>query len=69
MGPAPEGDFLFGAWNDGKIRRLVLNGARNDVTDDFIVFDNPSGVMAVEAAPGGNIFFSDRFGIYRLKQS
>jgi glucose/arabinose dehydrogenase len=69
LGPAPEGDFLFGAWNDGKIRRLVLNGARNDVTGDFVVFDNPSGVMAVEAAPSGKIFFSDPFGIYRLKQS
>jgi glucose/arabinose dehydrogenase len=69
LGSAPEGDLLFGAWNDGKIRRLVLNAARTDVTADFVLFDNPSGVMAVEGAPSGKIFFSDRFGIYRLKQT
>jgi glucose/arabinose dehydrogenase len=68
LGPAAEGDLLFGAWNDGKIRRLVLNDTRNDVTADFVVFTNPNGVMAVEAAPDGRIYFSDPNGIYRLKQ-
>lgn len=66
LGPAAEGDLLFGAWNDGKIRRLVLNGGRDAVIDQFVVFTNPQGVMAVEAAPDGRIYFSDRNGIYRL---
>jgi glucose/arabinose dehydrogenase len=68
LGPAVEGDLLFGAYNDGKIRRLVLNAGRNGVTDDFVLYTNTMGVIAVEAAPGGRIYFSDRNGIYRLTQ-
>jgi glucose/arabinose dehydrogenase len=66
LGQAAENDLLFGAWNDGIIRRLVLNGQRNDVIGQQQVFNNPGGVMAVEAAPDGRIFFSDVGGIYRL---
>jgi glucose/arabinose dehydrogenase len=66
LGPAAEDDLLFGAWNDGKIRRLVLNAGRDRVVDQFVVYNNATGVLAVEAAPNGRIFFSDRNGIYRL---
>ena len=66
LGPAAEGDLFFGAWNDGKIRRLVLNAGRDNVIDQFVAFDNPNGVLAVEAAPNGTLFFSDPNGIYRL---
>lgn len=69
LGPAPENDLLFGAWNDGKIRRLVLSGNRKNVVSSHVLFTNPSGVLAVVAAPDGRIFFSDPSGIYRLAQS
>jgi glucose/arabinose dehydrogenase len=67
LGQAAENDLLFGAWNDGIIRRLVLNGNRNGIAGQQQVFNNPSGVMAVEAAPNGRIHFSDPSGIYRLR--
>jgi glucose/arabinose dehydrogenase len=68
LGPAVEGDLLFGAFNDGKIRRLVLNAGRDGVVEDFVVYTNADGVVAVEAAPNGRIHFSDPNGIYRLTQ-
>jgi glucose/arabinose dehydrogenase len=69
LGQAAENDLLFGAWRDGIIRRLVLNGNRNGVTGQQQVFNNPSGVMAVEAAPGGRIHFSDPSGIFVLRRT
>jgi hypothetical protein len=32
------------------------------------VVNNPLGVLAMEAAPGGRVYFSDRSGIFRLRQ-
>jgi glucose/arabinose dehydrogenase len=69
LGSAAEDDLFFGAWNDGKIRRLVLSENRKHVQGQVVVFTNPGGVLAVVAAPDGRIFFSDPSGIYRLAQS
>jgi glucose/arabinose dehydrogenase len=69
LGQATENDLLFGAWNGGIIRRLVLNGNRNGIAGQQQVFNNRSGVMAVEAAPNGRIHFSDPSGIYRLRRT
>jgi aldose sugar dehydrogenase len=67
LGPDPEGDLLFGTWNDDDIRRLELDAQRDDVVDDFLLFQNSAGVLAVESAPNGGILFSDMSGIYRLQ--
>ncbi|MGH2724094.1 MAG: PQQ-dependent sugar dehydrogenase [Actinomycetota bacterium] len=69
LGGAAEDDLFFGAWNDGKIRRLVLSDDRKRVLSEQVVFDNSSGILGVVAAPDGRIYFSDRSGIYRLAQS
>jgi glucose/arabinose dehydrogenase len=68
LGAAAEGDLLFGAWNDGKIRRLELDGARNDIVGEVIMFTNPEGVLSVEASPDDRVYFSDPNGIYRLER-
>ena len=68
LGPAPEGDLLFGSYKSGIIRRLTLNGARDGVVEQHQVVNNPLGVLAMEAAPGGRVYFSDRSGIFRLRQ-
>jgi glucose/arabinose dehydrogenase len=67
LGTDPEGNLLFGTWNDEDIRRLVLDAQRDDVIGDFLLFQNPAGVLAVESAPDGGILFSDMSGIYRLQ--
>jgi glucose/arabinose dehydrogenase len=67
LGPGVRGRLLVGAWNDGIIRRLTLDSQRNDVVGRRLVFDNSSGVLAVESRPSTRgIFFSDANGIYRL---
>jgi len=62
-----EGDLLVGAYNDGRIRNLSLNAARDDVASIGVLYDHPNGVLAVEAAPDGRIYFSDQNGIFRLR--
>ena len=62
-----EGDLLVGAYNDGKIRNLSLNPARDDVTQIEVLYDHPNSVLAIEAAPDGRIYFSDPHGIFLLR--
>jgi glucose/arabinose dehydrogenase len=69
LGQPAENDLFIGAWNDGIVRRLVLNGDRDGITGQHQVFNNPRGVLAVEAAPDGRIYLSDSNGIYRLRRN
>ncbi len=67
LGSATDGTLLFGAWNDGAIRRLTLTPSRLRVATQAVLYQHPTGVLAVEAAPDGRIHFSDASGIYRLE--
>ncbi len=69
LGARTNGTLLVGAFNDNRIRRLTLNAARNDVAATKIIYTHPSFVLALEAAPDGRVYFSDRNGIYRLKRT
>jgi glucose/arabinose dehydrogenase len=67
LGPDIEGDLLlavFGA--ETSIRNLSLDGERDDVVGEQVLYDHTSGVITVERRPNGQVFFSDRGGIYRL---
>jgi glucose/arabinose dehydrogenase len=63
-----EGQLFFGGVNDGLLRRVALNAARNDVSGGPVqVLESPNGaIYSMEAAPDGRIYFSDSQGIYRL---
>jgi streptogramin lyase len=63
-----EGQLLFGCVNDGVLRRVALNGARDDVSGNSVqVLDSPNGaIYSMETGPDGQIYFSDFQGIYRL---
>ncbi|MEX2459633.1 MAG: PQQ-dependent sugar dehydrogenase [Actinomycetota bacterium] len=63
---ATEGTLLMGAWNDGGIRRLTLDGARTGVTGSSLIYDHDQGVLAMVRASGGTIYFSDPDQIYKL---
>jgi aldose sugar dehydrogenase len=69
LGGAVNGNLLVGAWNTNRIYRLVLNDRRTGVVRRQVLFANPRGVVAVEAAPDGRIYFSDPGGIYRLRRT
>jgi glucose/arabinose dehydrogenase len=63
---ATEGTLLMGAWNDGGIRRLTLDGARTGVTASSMIYDHNQGVLAMVRASNGTIYFSDPDQIYKL---
>ena len=68
LGDQVEGQLFFGDVNDGVLRRVALNTARNDVSGDSVqVLDSPNGaIYSMETGPDGRIYFSDFQGIYRL---
>ena len=63
-----QGQLFFGDVNDGVLRRVALNTARDYVSGDAIdVLDAPTGaVYSMETSPDGQIYFSDAQAIYRL---
>lgn len=67
LGPDVEGDLLLGVFGDDtQIRNLSLDGERDDVVAEGVLYDHPSGIVAVERGPGGAVYFSDAEGISRL---
>lgn len=66
LGAKTEDTLLLGAHGDGWIRRLTLTTNRQGVVSQSFLYQNASGLLAVEAAPDGKIYFSDENGIYRL---
>lgn len=70
LGPDLEGDLLLGVFGDGsEVRNLSLDGERDDIADESVLYDHARGVVAVERRPNGQVFFSDSGGIYRLGAS
>lgn len=70
LGRKARGDLIFGAFNDGKIRRLQLTNRRKGAGAVAVIFNHPRGILAVEAAPrpDRHIYFSDSRGIYQLRR-
>lgn len=66
LGPDVEGDLLLGVWGDGTIRNLSLDGERDDVVGEAVLFTTPNGLVTVERRPNGQVYYSDPDGIYRL---
>lgn len=61
-----DGDLFFATWNTGLIRRAVLTGDRAGIASISTVYSHGSGIVSMERAPGGALYFSDATGIYRL---
>jgi len=66
LGTATEGTLLFGAWNDGVIRRVTLNATRDGAVSSAVLYDHPQGVLAVVSGTDGRIYFSDPDQIFVL---
>jgi glucose/arabinose dehydrogenase len=66
LGTTNEGRLFFGAYKTGDLRRVTLNSARTGVTAVAVVLRHPAGILSVERAPGGALYFSDPSGIFRL---
>jgi glucose/arabinose dehydrogenase len=66
LGADTEGTFLFGTWKPDQIRRLTLNPGRDGVASSAVLYQHSNGVLAVEAASDGTMYFSDPSGIWAL---
>lgn len=64
--PESEGSLLMGTWVTTEIRALGISADRRSVTSESTIYTHPVGVLSLEAAPDGTIYFSDPSGVYRL---
>jgi glucose/arabinose dehydrogenase len=70
LGPALNGDLLFGDVNTARIRAVDLNASRNGFdADPRVVLDPGTAIYSMEASPNGHIFFSGPSGIWRLARA
>jgi glucose/arabinose dehydrogenase len=68
--PSLNGDLLFGDVNTASIRALAMNGSRTGFSGTAtLVLSGLDGVYSMEVSPGGRIFYSGQYGIYRLGPS
>ena len=68
LGARTNGKLLVGTWSTGRIYRYGLQDGRTALGARSVLFDHPRGIVSLEAAPDGRIFFSDAYGIYRLRR-
>jgi len=66
LGDASLGRLFFGAYDTGEIRRVTLTKDRLGVTRQAVVYVHGEGLLSMEAAPDGRLYFSDSHAIYRL---
>ncbi len=67
LGGPRNGDLVFGAVNDGRIRSLNLNAKRSDLRGQVTVLATaPDGIHSMEVGPNGRVYVSTRDAIYRL---
>ena len=68
LGGATQGTLLFGSVGERKIRRLTLDAQRDDVAGEAVIYSHGRFILALIAAPDGRVYFSDPYGIYRLRR-
>ncbi|MGI9079595.1 MAG: hypothetical protein ACR2GF_02020 [Acidimicrobiales bacterium] len=67
LGADAEGALFYGTYNNSQIRQVTLDSSRRNVASESTVFTDPGGgVLAIERAPSGALYFSDQSGIYQL---
>jgi glucose/arabinose dehydrogenase len=70
LGAGAEGTLFYGTYNTSQIRQVTLDASRRSVASESPVLTNPGGgVLAIERAPSGALYFSDQSGIYQLVMS
>jgi quinoprotein glucose dehydrogenase len=66
LGSSADGRAFFGSVNTGEITRVAFDAGRSRVRGRTVVYTHERGVISIEVAPSGSLFFSDMTGIWRL---
>ena len=64
-----DGKLFVGSWGMGAIMRVRLDPDHKSVKTVTVAYDHSDGIMSLEVAPDGAIYFSDPDGIYRLENA
>jgi glucose/arabinose dehydrogenase len=64
--PDLEGRLVYGTFNTRQLRAVTLTTDRTGVVSETPVYTHSAGILSVERAPDGGVYFSDASGIYRL---
>ena len=64
-----HGRLLMGDFNRGDIRKFRLNAKRNAIRSQSVIYTHNDGILSMETAPDGRVYFSDPNGIYRLRDA
>lgn len=68
LGAKTEGKLLVSTWNTGRIYRYGLQNGRTKLGARSLLYSQSGGIVALEAAPNGRVYFSTPNGIYRLRR-
>jgi len=68
LGSTTERRLLFGEWETGRIVSLRLNSTRRSIAGSSNFYLHSNGIVSMEAAPGGTIYFSDATSIWKLSK-
>jgi len=67
LGPGTEGALFYGTFNNAQLRQVTLDATRRTVVAESVLYTNSGrGILAIERAPTGALYFSDQSGIYKL---
>jgi glucose/arabinose dehydrogenase len=66
LGSGVEGNLIYGTFLTSQLRRVTLNSARTGVTGDSVLLQHTAGIVAVERAPNGVLWFIDRTSLHRV---
>jgi glucose/arabinose dehydrogenase len=66
LGDEIEGALVYGEFVTGNLQVAQLSASRQGVDSVTTLTTNDLGILSVEAHPNGDLYFSDREGIYRV---
>jgi glucose/arabinose dehydrogenase len=66
LGSAVEGNLVYGTYVTKQLRRVTLNAARTGVSSEAVLLQHTAGIVAVERAPNGVLWFIDRSSLRRV---
>jgi glucose/arabinose dehydrogenase len=66
LGPDVEGALIYGTFVTGELHRVTLDPTRTGVVSEDVLLQHSGGIVGLERAPDGALWFIDRSGLYQV---